>query len=171
MKRILEAIIFATNKHQGQKRKYTGEDYIVHPLEVASLVSMTRDHTEDMIIAAVLHDTVEDCGVSNEEILNKFGIGVATLVEMLTDVSKKGDGNREKRREIDRKHTALASNDAKTIKLADLIDNTKSITTYDKDFARVYLKEKALLLEVLRGGDKVLWEIANKQVLTEGSKL
>ncbi|HET8688145.1 MAG TPA: hypothetical protein VFM18_16035, partial [Methanosarcina sp.] len=61
---------------------------------------------------------------------------------------------------IDRIHTEYASPQAKTIKLADLIDNTSSIVEHDKDFAKIYLAEKKLLLEVLHDGDMKLWLLA-----------
>ena len=154
---------FATLAHAraGQTRKYTGEPYINHPAAVAELVRGVP-HTEAMLCAAWLHDTVEDCGISLDEIERVFGFEVATLVEQLTDVSKPSDGNRAIRKAIDREHTANASPEAKTIKLADLIDNTRSIVERDPSFARVYLKEKRLLLEVLREGDSTLWEEANR---------
>ncbi len=103
---------------------------------------------------------VEDTPVTLDEIRDAFGDLVADLVGDLTDVSKPSDGNRAARKAIDRHHTELASPQAKTIKLADLIDNTRSIVQYDPDFAKVYLVEKALLLEVLREGDATLFEIA-----------
>jgi hypothetical protein len=84
------------------------------------------------------------------------------LVEQLTDVSRPEDGNRAKRKAIDRAHTAKASPEAKTIKLADLIDNTRSIVELDPGFAKIYLVEKVLLLEVLQEGDAGLWEMARR---------
>lgn len=161
---IFDAIIFATNKHHGQLRKYTGEPYIVHPLAVAKLVSSCLNVTTDMIIASIFHDLKEDTDVSLKEIETRFGKRVAELVEMLTDFSKPKDGNRAERKMIDREHTAKAHPDAKTIKLADLIDNTKSIVEHAPDFAKVYLEEKRLLLEVLKEGDSRLLEIAYKQI-------
>ncbi|MNN49323.1 hypothetical protein D3C81_1638410 [compost metagenome] len=79
------------------------------------------------------------------------------LILGLTDVSKPEDGNRAKRKEADRNHTAMQSPECKTIKLADLISNSKSICEHDKDFAKVYIKEKELLLEVLTEGDPTLY--------------
>lgn len=154
---------FARRAHEsiGQLRKYTGQPYIVHPEEVANLVR-TRPHTPEMLAAAWLHDVVEDTPVTLEEIELTFGPKVAALVEQLTDVSQKSMGNRDVRKAIDREHTAKASPEAKTIKLADLISNTDSITKYDPEFARTYLKEKARLLEVLKEGDKALWSHAYK---------
>jgi hypothetical protein len=61
-----------------------------------------------------------------------------------------------------REHTANASARAKTVKLADLIDNTSSITARDEHFAKVYMSEKRLLLNVLRDGDKTLHKRAQK---------
>lgn len=157
---------FAFEAHKNQKRKYTDEPYIVHPRAVAEIVR-TVPHTSEMLCAAWLHDTVEDTDVTIEQIEKEFGSEVAELVSWLTDVSKPTDGNRKVRKEIDLIHTSRATPQAKTIKLADLIDNTKSIVQYDKNFAKIYLKEKAALLEVLQEGDPTLWKIANEQTCVE----
>lgn len=152
---------FATRYHASidHKRKYTGADYITHPAAVVELVRSVP-HTEAMICAAWLHDTVEDTPATLDEIDRVFGFEVTALVEMLTDVSKPSDGKRAVRKAIDREHTAKASPQAKTIKLADLIDNTRSITAHDPTFSKVYLAEKSLLLEVLKDGDAVLLGMA-----------
>lgn len=154
-----KAKAFATNAHKGQTRKYTGDEYITHPAAVVEIVRSIT-HTDAMLVAAWLHDVVEDCGVSIDTIDHEFGIVVGELVSDLTDVSKPSDGNRAKRKAIDLKHTAQASANAKTIKCADLIHNTESITKYDPDFAIVYRKEKQRLLEVLREADSTLWNRA-----------
>ena len=80
--------------------------------------------------AALLHDVVEDTPVSIKDIEDVFGPRVAALVGDLTDVSKPEDGNRATKG-ADRQHTAKASPDAKTVKLADLISNGKSIIKDD----------------------------------------
>lgn len=173
---IQKALDFAIKYHEGQLRKWTFEPYIVHPIEVAEIVS-TVEHTEDMIIAALLHDVVEDCSKEHgrEFLLSMisalFGSYVCKLVEMLTDVSKPSDGNRAKRKEIDRLHNADAMPEAKTIRLADLISNTRSIVRYDNDFAKIYLREKALMLEVLKEGNPILWEQARILVYRHMEKL
>lgn len=168
MTRIEEALEFATIAHEGQVRKYTFEPYINHPIEVMNIVK-TVPHTEDMLIAALNHDGIEDTWVEYTDVLFKFGKVVADLVQDLTDVSKSEDGNRAKRKEIDRQHTAKASPAAKTIKLADLISNSKSICEHDKDFAKVYIKEKELLLEVLTEGDPALYAQA-KDIVEKAKK-
>jgi len=162
MEVVERARIFATAAHSAvaQLRKYTMEPYIVHPREVADIVA-TVDHTPKMLAAAWLHDVVEDTGVTNEVIRAEFGDKIAELVGWLTDVSRPEQGNRATRKAIDRAHTAAAPAEAQTIKLADLISNTKSIVEHDEKFARTYLEEKRLLLEVMTRGDRVLWKHAS----------
>lgn len=158
------ALAFAKAAHESvnQKRKYTGQDYIVHPIAVAEIVRSVT-HTSDMIAAALLHDTVEDTPTELCDIDDEFGYDIAELVYWLTDVSKPSDGNRKVRKEVDRQHIAKAPVAAKTIKLADLIDNTSSIRELDPDFWRVYRHEKLRLLEVLKEGDPALWARAATQ--------
>ncbi len=165
---VYKAYQFAKKAHEGQIRKYTNEPYIYHTVEVMSIVS-TVDHTEEMLAAALLHDVVEDCDVEPAKIFKQFGLWVGWHVEDLTDVSKPTDGNRAKRKEIDRSHTQAADPNAKTIKLADLSSNSRSIVNHNKDFARVYIKEKELLLEVLTEGDATLYAMA-KQIVEDAKK-
>lgn len=168
---VEKAYIFATAAHHavGQKRKYTNEHYIVHPIEVCDILGNAKHVTDEMRAAALLHDVVEDTEVSIGLIRTHFGHCVADLVAGLTDVSKKEDGNRKARKAIDREHTAKQSSACKTIKLADLISNSHSILKYDRDFARVYLKEKLELLRVLQDGDQTLWLEAS-EIVKQGLK-
>lgn len=152
-----KARIFATAAHAAirQVRKYTGEPYIVHPAAVVAIVKSVP-HTPEMVAAAWLHDVVEDTGVQPALIHSEFGPVVAGHVSDLTDVSKPEDGKREQRKAIDRAHSAEGSAGSQTLKLADLIENSSSIVGRGGDFARIYLREKALLLEVLTKGDPTL---------------
>ena len=152
---IAKSIAFAHEVHIGHKRKYTGEPYTYHLASVASIIQEVSG-TPEMIAAAWLHDTVEDTPTTIEDIKIQFGIEIAGLVQDLTDVSKPEDGNRKIRKELDRLHLAKASPMAKTIKLADLIDNAESITQHDPKFAKIFMHEKKLLLEVLREGSPKL---------------
>lgn len=147
---------FAKAAHGDQKRKYTGEPYIGHPVAVARIVAAVTDDCE-MICAALLHDVLEDTSATYDDLVSSgFGHSIASLVLELTDISKPEDGNRAARKALDRAHIARASDRAQTVKLADLIDNAGSITKYDPHFARVYMREKGLLLTVLTKGDESL---------------
>jgi (p)ppGpp synthase/HD superfamily hydrolase len=98
--------------------------------------------------------------VSIEEVEAEFGTEVAMLVSWLTDVSRPEDGNRATRKNRDLEHTREAPAAAQTIKLADLIDNTRTIKAHDPAFWKVYRREKLALLRVLRKGDPNLWQRA-----------
>lgn len=149
---------YATAAHNaiGHKRKYTNNPYVDHLSAVACIVATTADVKEEMVAAAWLHDIVEDTQVELKDIYNVFGDSVGLMVKGLTDVSKPSDGNRAVRKEIDRQHLSIQSSDTKTIKLADLIHNSSSIIKYDPNFAKVFIAEKKLLLEVLTEGDEKL---------------
>ena len=148
---VKKARDFATEAHQGQFRKYTDEPYIVHPIAVAKTLS-EYGATDEVLAAALLHDTIEDTDVTYEDIQQEFGLTGAELVGEVTDVSRAEDGNRAFRKALDLVHLAGASADGQTIKLADLIDNTKSIVAHDPGFAPIYLREKEALLKVLTKG-------------------
>ena len=145
-----QALHFATIAHEAvnQKRKYTGESYIVHPIRVANIVHEFRG-TKDMIAAAYLHDTVEDTNVTMEDIHSNFGPDIAVIVDGLTDVSVPSDGNRAVRKAMDRQHSADASYEAQFVKCADIIDNAADIGDNDPNFNIVYRKEMQLLLDVM----------------------
>lgn len=159
---VNKAFTFASAAHAavGQTRKYSGSPYIVHPTEVCVIVSMV-EHTPEMLAGALLHDTVEDTQVTIELIEAHFGKVVMNHVSWLTDISKKTDGNRATRKAIDRAHTLMAPKQSQTIKVADLIANTRDICQADKDFGVVYMKEKRLILEGM-DADKTLMDYAWK---------
>lgn len=161
------ARIFASEAHQriDQRRKYSGQPYATHLKAVANIVASVTN-SPVAIAAAWLHDVVEDTPATIEDIASTFGAEVAELVNALTDISRPSDGNRKQRKAIDRKHLANASPLAKTIKLADLIDNCADICRHDPRFGRVFLDEMALLLAVLQEGEPHLLRRAEKLVAT-----
>ena len=158
---ILQAVMFAEQAHRGQVRKYTGVPYITHCLEVAETVRSVGG-TEEQIAAAILHDTIEDTDVTADDLERLFGLTVSTYVEWLTDCNKEF-GNRAARKQVDRTRLSLAPDEVQTIKLADLISNTATITTYDPKFAKVYLAEKRDLLAVMKRGHPALYRVAVEQ--------
>ena len=151
------AIGFCMGAHHGQRRKYTGEPYYTHCLEVARTL-FRHSEPPAVVIAGLLHDVIEDTDRTYDDIQGIFGTHVADLVAEVTDVSKPEDGNRAARKAIDREHLATTSPEGANIKLADTISNTVSIIEYDKGFARVYIPEKLELL-------KVLQHASNKELL------
>lgn len=169
---IQRARHFATQAHRriDQRRKYSNQPYEVHLKSVAALVAEICDDAE-MVAAAWLHDTVEDTPATLEDIEREFGCGVAALVDQLTDVSRAHDGNRAARKAIDRAHLAQASARAKTVKLADLIDNARDICKHDSRFARVFLQEMAALLDVLQEGDARMLARARKTLDKQSARL
>lgn len=145
---------FATHWHGSQVRKYTGEPYIEHCREIVEILKGVP-HTDDMLAAAWLHDVLEDTKCDSRSIYQEFGFDVVSMVIALTDC-RKSVGNRTMRKGIDRRRLTRASAEVQTIKLADLISNTKSIVEHDPKFAKVYLAEARMLLDVLVKGDKSL---------------
>jgi guanosine-3',5'-bis(diphosphate) 3'-pyrophosphohydrolase len=123
---ILFAARYAAEKHKDQKRKGTAsEPYINHLLEVAQLVSTALSQPDaNLIIATLLHDTVEDADVTSTELIKQFGQDVADLVAELTDDKSLPKAER-KRLQVE--HAAKLSVRAQTIKLADKISNLRSI--------------------------------------------
>lgn len=173
-----KALEFARKAHEGQQRKYTEEPYIEHPKRVAAIVE-TVPHTEEMICAAYLHDVVEDTPISHEEIQKSFGPKVAKLVHELSDEYMKEaypDLNRKERKKRETARQAEMSTEAKTIKLADVIDNTRDIIKNDRNFARRYIPEMEALVEALQGGNfkllmRACYEVQKAKIsLKEGQK-
>jgi len=159
-----KAIQFATEAHEGQYRKYTHEPYITHPLAVMEIVRGVPGHTIEMLIAAVLHDVVEDTDVSLMQIQEEFGDVVSDLVLHLTDISKPEDGNRLKRKRKDAEWYAQGSAQAQTIKVADFIDNTRDIAQHAPKFWQTYKMEKLHALDLLQLADTDLWHQAHIQI-------
>jgi (p)ppGpp synthase/HD superfamily hydrolase len=162
MSLIKKAAMFADEKHAGQQRMFSGEPYIVHPLAVAELVD-SAGASEAVIAAALLHDVVEDCGVSPAELAELFGAEVAGLVVEVTNVFRSASGlPRAERKAKEIARLAKVSPDAQTIKVADIIDNCGSLMERSPKFAKVYFPEKAAMLAVLGKASPILLEMAAK---------
>lgn len=163
MSNLEKAITFATKAHRNQVRKYSGDPYITHPLAVMEIVA-TVHHTAEMLMAAVLHDVVEDTDVTIQDVCDEFGTVVGMYVEYLTDISKPEDGNRAQRKQMDAYHYARGPAEAQTIKVADFIHNTADIYKNDPRFWEVYKHEKWFALNLLTEADPQLWLQAKNQI-------
>jgi guanosine-3',5'-bis(diphosphate) 3'-pyrophosphohydrolase len=124
--RLLRATRYAAEKHRNQRRK--GGDaapYINHPIAVAErLVSVGGVAEVDVLIAALLHDTVEDTGVTPEQLEAEFGSRVRELVAEVTDDKRLP---KARRKELQVEHAPHLSTGAKLIKLSDKISNIHDI--------------------------------------------
>ena len=127
-KMITKAYLFAFEKHFGQKR-HTGEDYIVHPLNVAYILTdLNADY--QTLCAALLHDTIEDCDVTMEEISNEFSPEIAVLVNGVTKINKLNfSGDNEAILANHRKILVGLTEDVRIlfIKLADRLHNMRTL--------------------------------------------
>ena len=150
------AMLFAKEMHAEHFRKYTKTPYTEHLAEVAGIVACVTQEPE-IIAVAWLHDCVEDQVVTHAVLLARFGRVVADGVMMLSDMET---GNRAARKAAARVRLAGSPAWIQTIKVADIISNTSSIVQHDPKFAKVYLEEKRLLLDVLVMADRRLLALA-----------
>jgi len=123
-----KAIAFATKAHEGQVRKGTSRPFIQHPLEVGKIVaSMTED--EEIISAAILHDTIEDCeGITEEILREQFTPRVAGLVAQESEDKSK---TWMERKSATIAHLKVAPREIQMIGLADKLSNMRDI---DRDY-------------------------------------
>lgn len=125
--RLLEAVHFSAERHRDQRRKGASRaPYINHPIEVAHVLARIGGVTDlTTLLAAILHDTIEDTGTTGEELEARFGREVRLLVEEMTDDKRLP---KEERKRLQIAHAARASRRAKLIKLADKICNVRDVT-------------------------------------------
>ncbi len=126
IQRILAAARFAAEKHAQQKRKGAmGEPYFNHLVEVAELIAASSEELDvELVMAAFLHDTVEDTGVTLQQLEERFGGDVAGLVAEVTDDKSLP---KETRKDLQVRNAHKKSERAQTLKLADKISNLRSV--------------------------------------------
>lgn len=142
IKRIWEAYVFAYSAHDGQFRA-SGEPYIIHPVAVACILANMRLDYE-AIIAALLHDTIEDTPVTYQDVVHKFGAPVGLLVEGVSKLDKLKFRNRqEAQAENFRKMVLAMVEDVRVIliKLADRTHNMQTLDSLRPDKRRRIAKE------------------------------
>lgn len=121
---VHKAILFAACAHEGQKRKGSDIPYIVHPFEVAQILT-SAGVGETVICAGLLHDTVEDTSVTLEDIQKEFGSDIAKMVGIVTE--EKGLSWEERKQQaIDAVNDGI-SKDVKMLICADKLSNLRSI--------------------------------------------
>ncbi len=170
---IIDAIIFATRKHQGQVRKdEPASPYITHPLAVVrTIYTIGKVQNITILLAAILHDTIEDTNTTEAEIRTHFGEEILSIVLELTD-DKSLDKMVRKQQQV--LHSAGLSTEARIIKLADKLSNCQDILhTPPKDWSidrrRDYIQWAADVVAQIRSTNPPL-EAAFDKMLSQAEK-
>lgn len=153
---VERAELIATILHRDQRRKPADQDYIEHPKRLA-LKAHELGFPDYAVAAMWLHDTIEDCGVTRQQLFQwlipgSTAVYATALVVELTHKALPSDGNRAKRMQINRDFMATISTMGKSLKCLDIWDNLTS-SFDDKHWADKYFAEKALELQVLQDAD------------------
>ena len=129
-----KAIIYAVKAHSGTERRGKGFPYIVHLMEAVEIVA-TITPDQELLSAAILHDTVEDTDTTVEDIRREFGQRVAMIVKAESDIRREGESDEEswhrrKQEAIDRLRSAPY--EAKVVAMGDKLSNMRAIA---RDYA------------------------------------
>lgn len=147
--KLRKALNFMIKAHDGQFRKFSGKEYAHHPVEVSKIVREIKSskNKEMLCIAALLHDTVEDCNVNIEDIQDEFGLEVKEIVDQLTSDNKKirevGKANYLSNKMLEMSSYALV------IKLADRLHNCSDLDKGSDKFVNKYVLETRTILNKL----------------------
>ena len=126
---ILKALEFASLKHRDQRRKDAdASPYINHPIALANVLAGEGGVTDSVVlVAAILHDTLEDTQTTSAELREHFGEKIAAVVEEVTDDKRL---LKEERKRLQIEHAAAISPEAKLVKLADKICNVRDVADH-----------------------------------------
>ena len=166
---VIKAAVYAAEKHKYQRRKgFNQVPYINHPLKVAQMLIDCDENDENVLIAAILHDVIEDTDASYEEISVEFNKEIADLVIEVTDDKELPYAIRK---ELQVKGAPSLSTSAKKIKIADKICNIRDIVNYPLDWSTErklsYLEWAQQVVSGCRNVNPSLEEIFNN-ALNEG---
>ena len=152
---LVDALAFAADKHRDQRRKdVPASPYINHPIALARVlrVEVGIDET-DVLCAALLHDTIEDTETTLDELLQRFGQRIASIVDEVTD-DRSLDRATRKQHQVE--HAPHLSREAALVKLADKICNLRDVTNspppaWPLQRRREYFDWAKLVIDGLRG--------------------
>jgi len=171
---LLKAMAFAADKHRFQTRKdKAGTPYINHPISVAlTLMEIGNENDTDLLVAAVLHDTIEDTDTNPEEIQKNFGTNVLNIV---LEVSDDKNLSKEERKRQQVLQASKKSSAARKLKLADKICNVTDIIHHPPGNWTIERKLNYLLwaeqvLAGLKGVNPIL-EDHLSQIIHEGREI
>lgn len=169
------AMALACVAHGRQFRKGSNLPYLTHLIEVHHIISGVPGITEAQRVASILHDYDEDDEFTHArpgDIERWFGSETARHVMWLTKTSRPEDGTRSQRAELDRIHSASVPGATQTIKYGDIYSNARNISQCLPDFARVWLPEKVLQMNVMHNGDVALrqrvMDLLDRQLMVVG---
>jgi guanosine-3',5'-bis(diphosphate) 3'-pyrophosphohydrolase len=152
---VLDALEFAAHKHRDQRRKnLEASPYINHPIGLATVLWNEGGVEKPAVIAAaLLHDTIEDTDTTLEELRERFGPGIASIVEELTDDKTL---EKDERKQLQVTHAPTLSREAKLVKLADKISNLRDMAasppaTWPLSRQREYFDWAKQVVDGLRG--------------------
>lgn len=167
---LFDALAFSADKHRLQRRKgAAASPYINHPIEVARVLAREGGVRDiEVLIAAVLHDTIEDTATTAEEVAERFGTDIATLVLEVTDEKALSSAER-KRLQVER--APSLSPGAKLVRLADKVCNVRDLVTdppngWSMERRRDYLDWTERVIQGVRGASAAL-EQAYDQALRD----
>lgn len=175
MDAVLEQVKdYADQAHGSQRRKYTPDRYIVHPIRVMECCR-AYNNSLPVLASALLHDVLEDTPVTEAD-MHAFLVTVMStadaqqtikLVVDLTDVFTKEAypyWNRRKRKQKEIERMSKVSPDAQTVKYADILDNCNEIVEHDPNFAPKFLRECRMLLDAMPSGNPDLYQRSQEAV-------
>ena len=149
--------------HAGHYRPHSNEPYVVHLASVAALVRSVPTHEPWMLQAAWGHDLLEDTQATLSVLRARLDPRAVEAIVWLSDHQISGKNRVERKARI-RDKLIRAPGRVQTVKVADVIDNSRSIAQRNPDFARVYLPEQAALVDVLDQADPVLLGLARRAI-------
>ncbi len=163
MNRLLSAIAFAAHKHRDQRRKdLVASPYINHPIGLANVLANEAGvEDEPVLIAAVLHDTIEDTQTTEQELIGVFGKEIADIV---MEVSDDQTLSKAERKQLQIDHAGSISRRAKLVKLADKICNLRDIVNsppanWSLERKQAYFDWAKAVVDGLRGVHPALEDI------------
>ena len=141
--RYWEALNYAFEKYNNLKRKLTGLPYIIHPIRITLILraaGYSEFQNEDLMVAALLHDLIEDTNITYDDIKKNFNLKVANIVKELSKPK-----NIEKDEWL--KSFENVSEEAKIIKIADRIDNLRDMVNWPDNKKKSYAKQAEIILD------------------------
>lgn len=162
---FFNAYYFAMKAHGDQKR-IGGEKYINHPFRVAKRTEKFFPDNEPVVLAAMLHDVLEDTDVDSDWMSDYFGFVVTKYVKYLTNTPKVEGINSRQRFITDMTHLKNAPKEIESVKLIDRLDNLVNASLFKPSFLKVYHQESLLMLDMLDRAESDLRDELNDVLST-----